>query len=76
MPEVPQDSGNAERHQKAKRQGGNPEAFLTIKREGEHRHPRRQQDKTQEIKAPGLHGVVRHQHQGGNRADDAHRQVD
>ncbi len=51
-------------------------AALTIQRQCQGCHSGGQQDKTAEIKAPRLHAVVGHQHQGGDSACDADRDID
>ena len=76
MPQIPQYGGNAERDQEPERQGRNPQPFLPVERQGKRGHARRQQDKAEEIKAPRLHFIVRHQRQGGDGADDANRKID
>ena len=76
MPQIPENGGDTQRYQQGERQGGDPQPFLPVEREGKRRHASCQQDEAKEIKAPGLHFIVRHQRQGGNRADNTDRQVD
>ncbi len=53
-----------------------PSPFWPSSAEGQGRHSGGQQQKAGEIEAPGLHGVVGHQTEGGDRANDPHRDVD
>ena len=76
MPQIPCNGGNADNHQQPEHQGRNPQPLLPVECQGKRGHARRQQNKAEEIKAPGLHFVVRHQRQGGHRADDAYREID
>ena len=76
VPQVEQQGAEADGHQPRQPGRGNAEPFLAVERQGQGRHSGGQQQKAGEIEAPGLHGVVGHQTEGGDRADDPHRDID
>ncbi len=76
VPQVEQQGAEADGHQPRQPGRGNAEPFLAVERQGQGRHSGGQQQKAGEIEAPGLHGVVGHQTEGGDCADDPHRDID